>query len=656
MKLIARSAICVWVAVAASIVGTMLIWKSGDFYPHPLWAATTILTVLGPLVQLALGAGWRCVRGPERLRAIGWLLIGATPVTSLAAYFTSLHVTTTTRSPVPRSSAVGLTVTWVTSYFDLEARFRYPRRTEGRRVVLIDAGQTPRAKELVADMDEYIEQTARELGGSVPEAPLYWVRGSLFGLGSRSIQCWALCATNVATGKLTSLDRHEMAHSLIAAMCGVGQDPPAVLCEGWAETRSADRDRQITALNERIEDGRTYSLLELIGPEWYDRHAGAAYGHGGPLVYYLIEHYGAKKFFELYSQVHRATFDADCRAILGDSWETIDLGFWPWVKSQAAAIAAAMPELPGTAPAVVQLSDDVAPYDWRAIVDGYRAANPPGINKKLPQHLAFVAEVEEMQEGAPAGGKKHHEFSALFDGGKLWIYENFYVLTDQFLMVTDRRSAMLISERGLAVSSRVNELQTADSVRAEAANLLNVYGLYGGSIYPFPWEEKPSSTAAWTIEKITRPVDGDENSGRWSVVCTYASQYDDPPTRLQVELDPKSRWWLTRMNVETPGKHYIKSRSEYQTLGGVLILMSSTFQLGPTPETNESGSQIHVRALNEVEQRQLRERVEAAIAAGPGPPYATLRRVVWATAVLCPLAGIGLLVIPLRKTPIVKAA
>ncbi len=77
MRRIAVLALSVWIAVIGSIALFTLFWRIGYFRPHFLWGILSLAAMLIPIAWLAVAALWRCVRGPCRLRAVGWLLVGA---------------------------------------------------------------------------------------------------------------------------------------------------------------------------------------------------------------------------------------------------------------------------------------------------------------------------------------------------------------------------------------------------------------------------------------------------------------------------------------------------------------------------------------------------------------------------------------------------
>ena len=174
----------------------------------------------------------------------------------------------------------------------------------------------------------------------VPTTKGRWVRGPLLGMHGNASISWAICDANHDSAELTTLDRHEMAHVFMTTSGGFDQDPSMLLCEGWAETQSKDRNDLILDLDEKARIGSIYTLQELIGPDWYGRSDGPVYHHGAPLCIYLMEHYGVEKFWALYHGVRHTTFAADWERTLGDSWKSVEDNFWKWLPSEAAKIRA----------------------------------------------------------------------------------------------------------------------------------------------------------------------------------------------------------------------------------------------------------------------------------------------------------------------------
>jgi len=133
------------------------------------------------------------VRGPGRLRAIGWLLVGVTPVIWIGAFVAQLLVDGHTKAQRSADAPVRIAAVWGSSIFNIEAWWRYPSWTRGRHALLIDDGHSPHPKKLVADMDRHIEAMADLLGQPVPDGEFPWVRGTIFGFSGRAMLRWATC-------------------------------------------------------------------------------------------------------------------------------------------------------------------------------------------------------------------------------------------------------------------------------------------------------------------------------------------------------------------------------------------------------------------------------------------------------------------------------
>ncbi len=258
----ARFSLYLWLAVALSVLASFLFWRMGYVRPHATWAILSLATIGISLAGLVIVVLCRLVRGKGRLRAVGWLLIGLTPLVWSGAYLTDLSIRADTREAVAFSTPVRVVATWVSSVMDAEARWKYPRWVYGQHTVLLDQGETPNAEGLVDEMDEHIRSMAKLLGQPVPKSEFPWVRGSLVGQNRRAILSWALCGQEDNPAELTYLDRHEVAHTLITLMGSVDQYPPCVLIEGWAESQSVDRSKMIRALSERHQDGMRWPRLD----------------------------------------------------------------------------------------------------------------------------------------------------------------------------------------------------------------------------------------------------------------------------------------------------------------------------------------------------------------------------------------------------------
>ncbi len=176
---------------------------------------------------------------------------------------------------------------------------------------------------------------------------------------------------------------------------------------------------------------KSYSLQELVDASWYITDSGPVYWEGGPLVIYLMERYGPEKFFELYSGVRRPTFHDDCQVIMGDSWQTIEEEFWPWLEREAKQIAESTEEDAGelemNTTAEIRLADTVNPSDWREFLESYRSTRN-GENETLPTNTAFAVSLERVDTSEEHGlldELSTFEFRAIFEDDSFWIVEDF---------------------------------------------------------------------------------------------------------------------------------------------------------------------------------------------------------------------------------------
>lgn len=647
MRRIVRFTCAVWLSVAATFAVFFLFWRLGYVRPHAFWAAASILLIGASTIGLLTSALWRLSRGPQRLRALGWLLTGITPLVWFGAYFTDLNIRADTREALNFNATMRTIVTWASSIMDLEARWRYSRWLPGEHTLLIDDGQTPDAERLVAEMDEHIRSMADLLGKPVPAIEFPWVRGPLVGHSGKAVFLWALCGHEDNPARLTYLDRHEVAHTFITALAGVDQYPPLALAEGWAESQSKERDQLLIDLVARHESGSTYTLQELVGQDWYTVDNGPVYWEGGPLVIYLMEHYGPEKFLELYAGVRPATFHADCEAILGDSWEAVEEAFWPWLKQEGERIAAAA-EATGDEETInraqITLGENVNPDEWQEFLESYRSTRTED-ESVLPQNVAFITSIQRtdtMEEQGIIDQATEFEFQAVFEKNSFWIFENYSRHHDLFLKLTPGESAKLYGDDLKSLQGRVGTSDRHVGAREAAENLLR---LFSGMNEPgdlLPISNKPGLAGSLTIQELTKqPSDGD----RW--MLAFNGNHDDWGFfRYELELDPKLDWLITayRYSNEAEGPWKSEAETSYRRIGtGIMPAVFSSHHLGKGKDYTAVKQEW--RELTSEEIKELKQRVERAVAVGPAKPrdkHRWLRQMLMATVIGCPLWGVAL--------------
>jgi hypothetical protein len=309
---------------------------------HPYAVVFVGLVAMTCCAALAVcGCGlWRAIRGPERARAVAWIVVGLLPILSwvgLGSYAARGHRT----RDHPNNFAFRLVKSAAASLMELQAQYLYPHRLEtGRLVMFFDSRVTDPEGDLAA-MDRHVARLEKMTGQPL-RAPIYWVRGGLLGRDG-------FCNRGVISGSPTSpaadLDRHELAHAVLSQHESPNTDPPTLLGEGWAVSQeyAADRPR-LAAWAWAARGGRTGNqcfrewtgsascLRELTRPEWYHHDSGPVYSVGGAFVDFVIRRFGPERFVELYFTCRQESFEADCQRVLGEDLDTLERLLWEDVE------------------------------------------------------------------------------------------------------------------------------------------------------------------------------------------------------------------------------------------------------------------------------------------------------------------------------------
>jgi hypothetical protein len=637
-------ALSVWLSVIVSIVLFTIFWCVGMLRPHAFWGFFSVVLVLIPLVWLTILSLWRMVRGPNRGQATGWLLVGATPIIWISALLTDARIRTDNRHAV-YSPPVRVATVWVSSIFEIYARLCYPQWTHGRHTVLIDDGTITHPERLVADMDRHIRAMSDLLGQSVPAMEIAWVRGPLFRFKGKAILCWAFTGRNEDPNNLTSLDRHEVAHTLITALSEPGHHPPTLLREGWAVSQSRDRHAQIRNLAKKHREGSVYSLKELTGPDMYERGLSPVYWVGGPVVHFLMERYGPEVFFKLYSSSRKDNFFNNCQGILGHSWEEVEKEFWDWLEAKEAKLVKADGQESKEMPQIrIELAESVTQPDWQAIVDGIRTTHKDIIH--LPSNTSFVLEGERTEPDTEApGGIKHtdFEFRAIFEKDHIWIFENGRSIpqVDRFLMCTPAGCADLRRNRTGSFDGRLrrNWFYTRRSILNQASKLVSFYlwGTDPTKLHPF--QEKPRTDGICRIERIVRPDETDEK--KWRIDFNWRSIQLNQDLHYQVELDATHNWGITRNIWRTSEGGRTETTAEFGLIGNSVLPVR--YNSHSISDQGEFSGQWRLRTMSESEKKELKQRIEKAARSIPSGPYRDLQVSLRAMALLTPLIGLALL-------------
>jgi hypothetical protein len=644
MRCLIVSAICAWVAMLASIGIAAWLWRSYDLRPHAGWATISLLLVIGSTIWLTCATIASLNRREGRLASAGLWLLGTTPLLWFFAFATTLYIDANGRQPLVLDTPLRLAAAWSCSFFDLEARLRYPRWTLGKQTVLIDAGQSPAPESLVSQMDEHIASMTNLLEQQPLSTQVAWVRGSIFGMEGRANGSWAICNADGSADQLDRLDRHEVAHSMITMLAGPDQDPPAVLVEGWAESQSAVRDDHIRHLAQQKREGNTYALSELIAPGWYMRSNGPVYSHGGPLVHYLIERFGAPKFFELYRDVRRPTFTADCERILGVSWDQLDADFWRWVATEDEKLPAPIAVAADAKNWSLEFSDGVSEQDWKILTDACLAAKRS--RKLLPTDVAIDVHwtwtrIDHKRSPDPVVNPS--QLVADFEGDKFWIYTN--EGSESCLISDGDRCASLTRYSTGHVAGWVGGPEARGRIAYEAAELIDMYrGALGRDASSFLPINEYVSPGDYRVERLVPPKG---NDGVWKVVL-HIKFKDGDSNRYELTIDPARNWQVTDYTCTGSPESHTNETAKFERFGGVWFAAASKYEADYTAEQEYVTSEASVRKLNRYERLALRKRVEQMAKLQPTKPWHRLRQLLTALVYGWPLAGIALVAISRR--------
>jgi hypothetical protein len=643
----AKLTLTVWLALFATLAVSFLFWRIDYIRPHAAWAVVSLGVIGVPLIGLLIAAGWRLINGPRRGAALGWLLVGVTPLVWMGTYMTDLGLRQSVREPIAFGAPVRTIMVWASSVMDFEARIHYPRWTYGRYAILLDRGETPEASRLVAEMDTHIESMATLLGQQVPHCKYPWVRGPLVGRSGIAVGLWALCDDPTAPGELTYLDRHEVAHTLITSLAGTDHYPPFLLIEGWAESQSLDHDQMISTLRDNRLMGECYSLEELVGERWYYTGSGPVYWQGGPLVNYLMEQYGPETFFELYRGVRPRTFSADCERILGDSWTKVESDFWEWFDREVKRVEQEGHGADGIPPTRVILGEGASEQDWQDLVDGYRTALPD-LWPELPSEIAVGVVTTETATGrcdVGDDGEERYTASLLSQQGSLWYEVVGYQGETSHGMATPSQSAVLNQTSGSpTLYGWVEGPESAERVRRQGANAYNSLMTSTDPAVYLPLRQSSHRPGTYTIHELVRPeTDGE---GLWKVVYSWRAPGREVQ-RAEIELDPAVDWRIVRFRSSSPTgnpRSQVKE-VEYQKLDEAIlparVKTHTEYRWGYAYSEQQTW-----QPLTPEEQQALKRRVEESVQRGPeaqGPFLATIRRLLMAAAAGWPLLGVILI-------------
>jgi hypothetical protein len=291
----------------------------------PFWPAAICLFVLFLAVGRVLRGAVRLVRVRPRL-AVAGLLLGLAPA-GLLSWPLAYAARVSADRYSPHDQLFNFSTVFGAAVMHIEARRVYPYRRESQRLVMLygDSVRTP-AEDLQA-MDAHVARLETQLGRKLREK-IWWIRGSVFGREGVSFLGLSLGSSEGPSAGIY-VDKHELAHGVIAQFVLAESDPPAVLIEGWAEAHSGYPDSVLAGrlMDEKAADP-SLSIRSLLSEPWYHRHDGPVYVAGGAFTRYLLRRFGYRTFLDYYVRSRPGGVVNATPLILGVDFETLERDFW----------------------------------------------------------------------------------------------------------------------------------------------------------------------------------------------------------------------------------------------------------------------------------------------------------------------------------------
>lgn len=591
-----RLAAVAWIAWLA---GIGLMWGQYRLQVmHPHFLPLTLLLAIELLSTLAVlfGGLWRMARGPERARALGWLLLGTTPVWLTAGHI-SYGVWRIQSHVIPNNWLAKIGGPGGTAILDGLMRYAYPHRLEGRHVVMVyDRSTNPAAD--VAAMDRHIEQLEQVLGRPC-RAKVHWIRGSLAGLWGVYGQGLAIADTTgfgpSVVGKLKMVDRHEVAHFVLEHHRGPDSDPPSVLCEGWAEWAEhppVDRPIQSARQAWRMKQWDvTCTLRDLTGDDWYACHELQAYQQGASLVNYILREHGPAKFVELYTTCRKATFADDCQRILGLDLDELDRRYWADVEKQVRATG----DLADNPFRHVELNDGVDEVAWKEFLEQSTTAWAQLQTAYRQVQVEYEATATEYIENRESKRSSRRIAFAASGGGCRAVMES---EEDAMVVIANPQQSFQLQKKPADGQwTLVNDVPRNNPILA-----YNQYrDWFHGMNHAVGVLEKLRTawSSGFTVTAFERSEEKGESLVR--IDFEYPTTFDGKPNRAQgcVVLLPKAHWAMRSLEtrIASPKGDYFERRQvEYgPEHAGIPVVQSTHWELNNPPNKSRTVQDVVVR-------------------------------------------------------------
>jgi hypothetical protein len=168
-------------------------------------------------------------------------------------------------------------------------------------------------------------------------------------------------------------------------------------------------------------------------------------------------------------------------------------------------------------------------------------------------------------------------------------------------------------------------------------------------VYPLALREitgHVTSDTVWRIDSVSPPIKG--GSEFWRITYTSRDKGDKEDYHMEMQLDPGHRFWVAHSTTEGHGKRTELDR-EFRRIGGAEMPWSVSGRT--TFDNSVETYRVQFHEMSHAERDKLKHEVERIIKSGPSQPNQTLKRSLWAIALLVPISGACLLCLKRGGTP-----
>lgn len=319
-----------WLVTALTLMVSIWFWRKQVWPIDFRWSVVLLgVMLLWGGVVLVLGTK-RLILGPDRFGALVGVFLGLTPWILWPAMIIE--------DGWQRERRAGVVPAWreapirvaSAAAADLEARYRYPKRIQGKYVTLIVPPDADPSPALLTSMDEHLEQQSARLGLRL-QRPIYWVRGELLGSRDTHWLGWVVGDASLTLDQpVTSEEKRLASLAYLNLVLSPDAAPPNVLREGWSRLGGYTAVQLRQELLERWQEidleqtwrrlptsASTRSVVNLMA---------------GPVVEYLLEMRGSEGLVAMLTQSTEANFETTFAEIYGMEWSECERNFMEWLE------------------------------------------------------------------------------------------------------------------------------------------------------------------------------------------------------------------------------------------------------------------------------------------------------------------------------------